>query len=182
MLEALENASRLHRGLLEALRNHWFLWSRAHRGSLEAFENYCFPCGKRIEASSRLARGPQKPFVFCAAELIEAHSRLSKTIVFLMENASRLHRGLLEALRNHLFFMQQNSSRLARAFLSVSMSLSDTILVSSRRLLACFNLVRAKIATPNISTSNLSLTESVGLRWRLIFALLTVWLGCVFWP
>ena len=77
--------------------------------------------------------------------------------------------------------MQQNSSRLARAFLSVSMSLSDTILVSSRRLLACFNLVRAKIATLNISTSNLSLTESVGLRWRLIFVLLTIWLGCVFW-
>ena len=38
-----------------------------------------------------------------------------------------------------------------------------------------------KIATLNISTSNLSLTESVGLRWRLIFVLLTIWLGCVFW-
>ena len=58
------------------------------------------------------------------------------------------------------------------------MSLSDTLLVSSRRLLAC---VCAKIATQNISTSNLSLTESVGLRWRLIFVLLTIWLGCVFW-
>ena len=44
------------------------------------------------------------------------------------------------------------------------------------------HIAERKIATLNISRSNLSLTESVGLRWRLIFALLTIWLGCVFLP
>ena len=43
------------------------------------------------------------------------------------------------------------------------------------------HIAERKIATLNISRSNLSLTESVGLRWRLIFVLLTIWLGCAFW-
>ena len=123
----MPNSSRLDRGFLEACSRLW----KTHRGF--------------IEACSRLS----ETIGFYGAELIEGRSRLSKTIVFLMENASRLHRGLLEALRNHLFFMQQNSSRLARAFLSVSMSLSNTILVSSRRLLACFNLSLRRLPQSN---------------------------------
>ena len=120
--------------------------NRAHRGSLEAFENYCFPCGKRIEASSRLARGSQKPLVF----MEQSSSRVARGFRKLLFSLWKTHRGFIEACSR----------------------LSKTI---------GFNLVRAKIATLNISTSNLSLTESVGLRWRLIFVLLTIWLGCVFW-
>ena len=44
------------------------------------------------------------------------------------------------------------------------------------------HIAERKIATLNISRSNLSLTESVGLRWLLIFEPLTIWLLCVFWP
>ena len=91
----------------KSFQSHWFYnailieaSSRLLRGLLEALENYCVPYAKRIEASSRLARGFQK-LLFLCTELIEARSRLWKTIVFLMQNASRLHRGLLEALKNH---------------------------------------------------------------------------------
>ena len=70
----VENASRLHRGLLEALRNHLFFVQQNSSRLTRGFRKLLFSLWKKhrgfIEACSRLS----KTIGFNAAELIEARS------------------------------------------------------------------------------------------------------------
>jgi hypothetical protein len=102
----MQNSSRLHRGFIEAFKNHWFYYTKL----IEARSRLLKTIGFIMQNSWRLARGFQKPLVllykthrgsleafknywFYYTKLIEARSRLSKTICFIIQNSSRLARG-----------------------------------------------------------------------------------------
>ena len=150
----MQNLSRLHRGFIEACKNYWFFICKTYRGF--------------IEASSRLA----KTIGFAYAKPIETslrlHRGLQTLLVCHMQNLSRLHRGFIEAYKDYWFCI----CKPYRGFIEANKNYYFFTCKTYRG----FSEASSRL---NNQRSNLSLTESVRLKWLFDFVTPTHTSTCV---